>query len=93
MVANSIIELEPSAPCEAEKPETADEVLEPLEDELSLAFSSLPFPDIDVTLSDIEDTNVNVLKVGEPERSNAEGSANYPVSLEGCVRQPLITSQ
>ena len=30
----------------------------------------------DVTLSDIEDTNVTVLEVGEPESSNAEDSAN-----------------
>ena len=40
MWANSIIET-PSVPFEAEKPVTPDEVLEPLEDELSLALSSL----------------------------------------------------
>ena len=51
-------------------------VLEPLEDELSLALSSLPFPDSDVTLSDLEDANVTVLEAGEPVSSNAEGSPN-----------------
>ena len=55
---------------------TPDEVLEPLEDELSWALSSLPFPDSDVTLSGIEDSNVTVLEVYEPESSNAESSAN-----------------
>ena len=75
VVANSIIET-PSAPCEAGKLVAPDEVLEPLEDELSLALSSLSFQDSDVTLSDMEDTNETVLEVGEPERSNAEGSTN-----------------
>ena len=76
VVANSIIET-PSAPCEAEKPgKTPDEVLEPLEDELSLALSSLPLLVSEVTLPDMEDTNVTVLAVGETESSNAEGSTN-----------------
>ena len=70
-VANSVPQ-PPSAPCEAERTETPDEV----EDELSLALSSLPFPDSDVTLSDLEDANVAVLKSAEPVSSNAEGSAN-----------------
>ena len=63
----------PSALCEAERTETPVEVLEPLEDELSLA---LPFPDSDVTLSDLEDVDVTVLEAGEPVSSNAEGSPN-----------------
>ena len=55
-VARSVTE-SPSAICEAERTKTPVEVLEPLEDELSLAFSSLPFPDSDVTLSDLENAN------------------------------------
>ena len=61
----------PSTPCEAERSQTAVEVLESLEDELSLALSSLPFPD-----SDLEDANVAVLEAGEPVSCSAEGSAN-----------------
>ena len=53
-VASSVRE-PPSASCEAEITETPVEFLEPLEDELSLALSSLPFPDSDVTLSDLVD--------------------------------------
>ena len=75
VVANSIIETN-SAPYIAENPETPDEVLDPLEDELSWALSLLPFPDSDVTLSDIADSNVTVMEVGEAESSNAEGSVN-----------------
>ena len=66
----------PSALCEAGRTETPLEVLEPLEDELSLALSSLPFPDSDITLSDLEDADVTVLEAGEPVSSNAEGSPN-----------------
>ena len=66
----------PSALCEAERTETPVEVLEPLEDELSLALSSLPFPDSDITLSDLEDADVTVLEASEPVSSNAEGSPN-----------------
>ena len=62
--------------CEAGRTETPLEVLEPLEDELSLALSSLPFPDSDITLSDLEDADVTVLEAGEPVSSNAEGSPN-----------------
>ena len=57
------------------------EVLEHLEDELTLALSSLPFPDSDILLSDLEDANVTVLEAGEPVSSNAEGSANEPTSF------------
>ena len=74
-VANSVTD-PPSAPCEAERTETPVEVLEPLEDELSLALSSLPFSNSDVTLSDLEDSNVTVLVAGEPVSSNAECSPN-----------------
>ena len=66
----------PSALCEAGRTETPLEVLEYLEDELSLALSSLPFPDSDITLSDLEDADVTVLEAGEPVSSNAEGSPN-----------------
>ena len=50
--------------------------MEPLEDELSLALSSLPFLDRDVTLSDMGDTNVTALEVVEPEGCNAKGAPN-----------------
>ena len=73
--AGSIAE-PPSAFCEAERTEISVEVLEPLEDELSLALSSLPLLVSEVTLPDMEDTNVTVLAVGETESSNAEGSTN-----------------
>ena len=62
--ASSVAE-PPSALCEAERTETPGEVLEPLEYELSLALSSLPFPDSDVTLSDLEDANVTVLEASK----------------------------
>ena len=39
--------------------------------ELCLALSSLPLPDSDVTLSDMEDTG-RVLEVGGSENTNAE---------------------
>ena len=63
-VVDNYITEAPSAPCEAEKLVAPDEVLEFLEDKLSLALSSLPFPDSDVTLSDMDDTNVTVLEMG-----------------------------
>lgn len=50
----------PSGLCEAERTETPVEVLEPLEDELYLALSSLPFPNSDVTLLDLKDANVTI---------------------------------
>ena len=46
-VGSSVTE-PPFSPCEAERIETPVEVLEPIEDELSLALSSLPFPNSDV---------------------------------------------
>ena len=66
----------PSAFCKAQRTETHVEVLEPLEDELSLVLSSLPFPNSDVKLSDLEDANVTVLEAAETVSSNAEGSPN-----------------